>query len=134
MGQKLDKIETAYNVVAKEYAEAFLNEHKNKPMDQVMLKRFAKEIGDKKPVWDFGCGPGQTTRYLHNLGVETSGNQKRCPVKEGPWFPTLQWEAEHCVRTAQADHVHAQCIHQVRLDLTQHLIGFNHLDWFARGV
>ena len=38
-----------------------------------MLRRFSMEIGDKKPVWDFGCGPGQTTKYLKDLGIEISG-------------------------------------------------------------
>jgi ubiquinone/menaquinone biosynthesis C-methylase UbiE len=73
MEQDLNKIEYLYDSVAKEYAEAFTGEHQKKPMDQEILRRFALEIGDRKPVWDFGCGPGQTTRYLKDLGVEISG-------------------------------------------------------------
>jgi len=73
MEQDLNKISHLYNTVAKEYSEAFTNEHEKKPMDQEILRRFSKEIGDRKPVWDFGCGPGQTTKYLKDLGVHISG-------------------------------------------------------------
>ncbi len=73
MGQDLAKIENLYDGVAKEYAETFLGEHEKKPKDQEILHRFALEIGDRRPVWDFGCGPGQTAKYLKNLGIEISG-------------------------------------------------------------
>ncbi len=73
MGQELNNIERMYDTVAKEYAETFFGEHEKKPKDQEILRRFSIEIGDKKPVWDFGCGPGQTTKYLKDLGIEISG-------------------------------------------------------------
>lgn len=73
MGQDVNKVERLYDTVAREYAEAFRGEHEKKPKDREMLYRFSQEIGGKKPVWDFGCGPGQTTAYLKNLGVEISG-------------------------------------------------------------
>lgn len=73
MGQNVNKVENAYDTVAKEYAETFSGEHEKKPKDQEILRRFAQEIGDRRPVWDFGCGPGQTTQYLKNLGVEIAG-------------------------------------------------------------
>ena len=73
VGQDLDKIENLYDTLAKEYAETFSGEHEKKPKDQEILHRFSIEIGDRKPVWDFGCGPGQTTEYLKNLGIEISG-------------------------------------------------------------
>lgn len=73
MGQDLDKIEKVYDTLAQEYAEAFSGEHEKKPKDQEILHRFAQEIGDRRPVWDFGCGPGQTAQYLHDLGIEISG-------------------------------------------------------------
>jgi SAM-dependent methyltransferase len=73
MGQELNRIERMYNTLAKEYAEAFFGEHEKKPKDREMLHRFSQEIGGRRPVWDFGCGPGQTTQYLKNLGIETSG-------------------------------------------------------------
>ncbi len=73
MKQELNKIERLYDTVAKDYAEAFTGEHQKKPMDQEILRRFALEIGDRNPVWDLGCGPGQTTQYLKDLGIEISG-------------------------------------------------------------
>ncbi|MBI9091631.1 MAG: methyltransferase domain-containing protein [Desulfobacterium sp.] len=68
-----NKIERMYDTVAKEYSETFSSEHEKKPKDQEILRRFAMELGDKNPVWDFGCGPGQTTQYLQDLGIEISG-------------------------------------------------------------
>ncbi len=73
MGQNINKIERLYDTVAREYAEVFSGEHEKKPLDQVVLKRFADLIGERRPVWDLGCGPGQTTRYLHALGIDISG-------------------------------------------------------------
>ncbi len=73
MSQTPSKVAKQYDTVAKEYAETFTGEHEKKPMDQEILHRFSKEIGNKRPVWDFGCGPGQTTRYLKDIGVEISG-------------------------------------------------------------
>jgi len=73
MGQELDKIERVYDTVAKKYSETFSGEHEKKPKDQEILRRFSREIWDKKPVWDFGCGPGQTSKYLKDLGIEISG-------------------------------------------------------------
>jgi ubiquinone/menaquinone biosynthesis C-methylase UbiE len=73
MGQSLVKVENVYDTVAKEYAETFSGEHDKKPKDQEILHRFAQEIGDRTPVWDFGCGPGQTAKYLKDLGIEISG-------------------------------------------------------------
>jgi ubiquinone/menaquinone biosynthesis C-methylase UbiE len=73
MGQELSKVESLYDTVAIEYAEEFSGEHEKKPKDREILHRFSQEIGDRRPVWDFGCGPGQTAGYLKNLGVEISG-------------------------------------------------------------
>jgi len=73
MKRNKDTIENTYDTVAKEYAEEFSDEHEKKPKDREMLARFARDIEGKIPVWDFGCGPGQTTKYLHDLGVEISG-------------------------------------------------------------
>ena len=73
MGQDLNKIENVYDTVAKEWAETFSGEHEKKPKDQEILQRFSQEIGDRRPVWDFGCGPGNTTKYLKNLCIEISG-------------------------------------------------------------
>jgi len=69
----MDRIAKVYDAVATEYAEKFCGEHEKKPQDQEILCRFSKEVGGKQPIWDLGCGPGQTTRYLKDLGIEISG-------------------------------------------------------------
>lgn len=73
MGQQLDKIERTYDTLAKEYSEKFFGEHEKKPKDQEILRRFSEEVSDKNPIWDIGCGPGQTSRYLKDMGTEISG-------------------------------------------------------------
>ncbi|MBN2688959.1 MAG: methyltransferase domain-containing protein [Deltaproteobacteria bacterium] len=73
MKQEVKKIEKTYDSLAEEYAETFSGEHKKKPKDEEMLRRFSREIGGRGPVWDLGCGPGQTSHYLKNLGVDISG-------------------------------------------------------------
>lgn len=73
MEQDMNKIVALYDTVARKYAEAFTGEHEKKPKDREILCRFAQEIEDRRPVWDFGCGPGQTARYLKDLGVAISG-------------------------------------------------------------
>jgi ubiquinone/menaquinone biosynthesis C-methylase UbiE len=73
VSQDLDKVKNLYDTVAKEYTETFSGEHEKKPKDREILSRFSQEIGDRRPVWDLGCGPGQTTKYLKNLGIEISG-------------------------------------------------------------
>lgn len=73
MQEGLEKIGNLYDSVAKEYAEAFYGDHEKKPKDREILDRFAREIGNRRPVWDLGCGPGQTARYLRDLGIEISG-------------------------------------------------------------
>lgn len=73
MGQDTGKIAKVYDTVAREYSEAFLGEHEKKPKDREILHRFVQEIGDRRPVWDFGCGPGHTAQYVKDIGVEISG-------------------------------------------------------------
>ena len=73
MGQDPAEVAKAYDAVAREYAEAFADEHEKKPGDREVLRRFAAEVGDRGPVWDLGCGPGQTTGFLKGLGVTVSG-------------------------------------------------------------
>ena len=71
--QNANKIEKLYDSIAREWAETFSGEHERKPKDQEILNRFSQEIGNRRPVWDFGCGPGNTARYLQDLGIEISG-------------------------------------------------------------
>lgn len=69
----LQEIERTYDTVAEEYAAAFLGEHFKKPKDQEVLHHFSQIIDGRKPIWELGCGPGHTTKYLNDLGIEISG-------------------------------------------------------------
>ena len=73
MEQNSNKVAEVYNTLAKEYAEKFRGEHEKKPKDREILCRFSQEVAGRKPIWDFACGPGETTQYLSNLGIEISG-------------------------------------------------------------
>ncbi len=73
MEQDPDNVKLTYDAVAEEYSQAFLNEHEKKPKDGEILRKFARMIADRSPIWDFGCGPGQTTEYLNRLGVAIAG-------------------------------------------------------------
>jgi len=59
-----------YNQVAGNYATKFLDELKNKPLDRLLLNDFAAQASLlARRIIDFGCGPGQTTRFLHDSGL-----------------------------------------------------------------
>lgn len=63
-----------YDTVAGEYAEHFADELSGKPRDRALLERFAADVRGAGPVYDLGCGPGgQTTAFLHGLGVDVRG-------------------------------------------------------------
>ena len=69
MYQKQNVI-NCYNKVASKYAEQFFGELAYKPLDRMMLSRFAAENGEKGKVADLGCGCGHTTLFLQNFGAK----------------------------------------------------------------
>lgn len=73
MDQTSDHIRSCYDAVAREYADRFAGELAHKPLDQELLDRFASEVRGPGQVYDFGCGPGQTTAFLHRCGVKVRG-------------------------------------------------------------
>lgn len=74
MAQGPEQVRAFYDAVAAEYAEHFADELRGKPMDRALLERFAAEVRGAGPVYDLGCGPGgQTTAFLHALGVDVRG-------------------------------------------------------------
>lgn len=74
MAQGPEQVRAFYDAVAEEYAERFADELRGKPMDRALLERFAADVRGAGPVYDLGCGPGgQTTAFLHALGVEVRG-------------------------------------------------------------
>src|SRR5262245_45233295 len=73
MEQSSIHVRACYDAVAREYAERFSDELAHKPLDRELLRRFADEVAGRGPVWDLGCGPGQTTAFLHGCGVAVRG-------------------------------------------------------------
>ncbi|MDP2387066.1 MAG: class I SAM-dependent methyltransferase [Bacteroidota bacterium] len=59
-----------YDTTAKAYADKFINELEQKHLDKLLLSAFAKENKTKGKFIDLGCGPGQTTKYLSDQGIE----------------------------------------------------------------
>jgi SAM-dependent methyltransferase len=63
----------AYDRVADEYAARIADELAWKPFDSALLDRLAAPVGDRGPICDHGCGPGQVARYLHGRGADACG-------------------------------------------------------------
>jgi SAM-dependent methyltransferase len=73
MEQTSDYIRACYDAVAREYAERYAGELAHKPLDRELLGRFASEVRGRGQVYDLGCGPGQTTAFLHGCGASVRG-------------------------------------------------------------
>jgi ubiquinone/menaquinone biosynthesis C-methylase UbiE len=66
--QKQNNIIDCYDKTAEKYAEKFFNELESKHLDRVLLKEFASKNKEIGKLIDFGCGPGQTTKFLFDNG------------------------------------------------------------------
>lgn len=64
-----EKILNCYNTVAEDYAADRWDELSKKHLDTLLLKEFALVNKDQGLCADFGCGPGQTTRFLYDNGL-----------------------------------------------------------------
>jgi SAM-dependent methyltransferase len=73
MEQTPRHIAACYDAVAREYAGRFADELAHKPLDRELLRRFADLVRGRGLVYDLGCGPGQTTAFLHGCGVNVRG-------------------------------------------------------------
>jgi trans-aconitate methyltransferase len=73
MEQSPHYIQASYDAVARAYAQRFAGELAHKPQDRDLLTRFASEVRRRGEVYDLGCGPGQTTPFLHDCGVSVHG-------------------------------------------------------------
>lgn len=65
-----EKVLNCYNKVADDYAADRWDELSKKNLDRLLLTEFAAVNKDKGPCADFGCGPGQTTKFLYEKGLE----------------------------------------------------------------
>jgi len=68
--QSPEKIIKTYNATAESYAATRIDELARKPLDRLMLNEFARLNKDRGICADFGCGPGQTTKFLFDAGVK----------------------------------------------------------------
>jgi ubiquinone/menaquinone biosynthesis C-methylase UbiE len=68
--QPQEKIIKTYNATAESYAATRIDELSKKHLDRVILKEFARLNKDKGTCADFGCGPGQTTKFLFDAGLK----------------------------------------------------------------
>src|SRR5215218_7652770 len=73
MSERTAETQASYDRVADEYAARNADELAHKPFDRVLLDRLAREVGDRGPIYDLGCGPGQVARYLHERGAAACG-------------------------------------------------------------
>lgn len=67
----VDDTRAAYDAVATLYAELFGDMLDRLPMERALLAAFAELVTG--PVADIGCGPGQVTAHLHELGLDAFG-------------------------------------------------------------
>jgi SAM-dependent methyltransferase len=71
--QPREKIIKTYNATADSYAATRIDELSKKHLDSLILREFAEINKNKGICGDFGCGPGQTTKFLYDLGVNIIG-------------------------------------------------------------
>ena len=62
------KVTRCYDLASAEYSKKFSKELDGKPLDRSLLERFAQALPENARILDFGCGSGQTTRFLYNKG------------------------------------------------------------------
>ena len=70
-----DLVRATYGRVAARYAEAFLDELSNKPLDRALLGWFADDVRARGggQVADLGTGSGQIARHLQERGLLVKG-------------------------------------------------------------
>ncbi len=66
-----NEVRQCYDLTAKEYASSFLHELDGKPFDRAILDRFTRLLPEDGLIYDFGCGSGQTTKYLSDVDKQT---------------------------------------------------------------
>jgi SAM-dependent methyltransferase len=69
----LAETRTSYDVVATDYEEFVRGSFDGLPVLRSVLMLFAELIRGDGPVLDLGCGPGQVTKVLYELGLDMVG-------------------------------------------------------------
>ncbi len=68
--QQLQHVIDTYDRSSEAYWENYHQELAGKPLDRMLLQRFAREQAAHGLMGDLGCGPGQTTQFLRREGVQ----------------------------------------------------------------
>ncbi|MBK8874215.1 MAG: class I SAM-dependent methyltransferase [Bacteroidetes bacterium] len=68
--QEIKDIIDCYDKTAESYADKFIKELDDKHFDQILLKAFGSQNMNNGRIIDFGCGPGQTTKFLFDNGFQ----------------------------------------------------------------
>lgn len=66
--QEQKSVIECYDKTAYKYSEKFSSEFEWKHFDALILKAFSQQNKVKGRLIDLGCGPGQTTKFLFNIG------------------------------------------------------------------
>ncbi len=69
--QETSQVIDCYDKTARVYGAKFSDELAHKHLDRLLLTAFAAENRQRGRLLDLGCGPGQTTAFLNNCGVQS---------------------------------------------------------------
>jgi SAM-dependent methyltransferase len=69
----LNTVRASYDAVADNYVAMVAGGLGSEPWLRGALDAFAEQVRSIGPVLDAGCGPGETSAYLHALGLEVRG-------------------------------------------------------------
>lgn len=104
-GYNASEVMNCYNQTATEYAETFLRELEGKPFDRNILDRFGDMLPGRSVIYDFGCGSGQTTSYMHDkhkheiIGLDFSENAIRLARQH---FPEIEFAVDDMLHSTIA--------------------------------
>lgn len=73
MAQSEDTVQTAYDVVADDYARLLPDTRAETSLDLAMVDAFVERVRDQGEVLDAGCGAGRMARYLADRGCTVRG-------------------------------------------------------------
>ncbi len=99
----LETTRSSYDTVAASYAKLFVDDLPSQPLKRNLLSLFAELAAG--PVADVGCGPGRTTAFLSEQGLDVFGVDLSPGMVEQARasFPKLTFEVGSMTALDQAD-------------------------------